>query len=71
MKKCKKCLGTGVEQDQAAIGQAMWKKRQDACRSLADVAEKMGVDVSYVSYLEAGKRNWTSDLIERFESALA
>lgn len=70
MKKCAKCLGTGFEQDQAELGHRMWKKRADACLSLAQVAHAMDIDPSYLSYLEAGKRDWSPDLIHRFEAAV-
>lgn len=71
VKPCPKCLGTGTEVDQQALGARMWKARADACKSLCEVARFMGIDTSYLSYLEAGKRNWSPDLVEKFNAALA
>lgn len=38
--------------------------------SQADLAERMGVSASYVSYLEAGKRAWSGSAASKLASAL-
>ena len=68
--KCAKCLGTGLRQDQRALGADCWRLRDKRGLSLAETARRMGIDASYLSYLEAGKRDWSPDLIARLETAL-
>jgi transcriptional regulator with XRE-family HTH domain len=58
---CQRCLGTGREPDQSVIGAQMARMRQRAGVTRAQVAERMGVDVSYICYLEAGRRDWSLD----------
>lgn len=69
-KSCPKCLGTGEVQDQAFIGQTCWKRRTDAGLSLAEVSERMNISASHLSYLEAGKRSWSPELLHLFGDAL-
>lgn len=70
-KRCQKCLGTGWEQDAYMIGKAMWLRRQASGLSIAALANRMGLDPSYLSYLEAGKREWSLDLRDRYLKAIA
>jgi hypothetical protein len=69
-KKCPKCLGTGIMQDQRSLGENCWLLRDRAGLSLAVVAGRMGIDASYLSYLEAGKRDWSPELLASFKSSL-
>lgn len=70
-KHCQKCLGTGWEQDAYSIGRSMWQQRQAAGMSIAELAKRLGLDPSYLSYLEAGKRDWSLDLRDRYVKALS
>lgn len=65
MKPCEKCWGTGVEQDQQALGLAAWRARAERCESMAAAAQRMGISFSYLSLLEAGKRKWTKELYQK------
>lgn len=67
---CPFCLGTGHTLDHAALGHELRRTRMMLGVSLATIAARMGVDPSYLSYLEAGKRNWTLGLHERYLAAI-
>lgn len=54
-----------------------WATGQNACLyrsrrglSQCDVAERMGVSPTYLSDLERGKRNWTPELVRRYQEAV-
>lgn len=68
---CDSCLGTGVEQSPKEVGAEMRERRKKAGLKLAWVAQKMGISVSHLCYLEQGKRRWSTDLAARYLGALA
>jgi transcriptional regulator with XRE-family HTH domain len=56
--------------DHTATGQKMRALRVDAKLKLATVAKSMGLTESYLSDLERGRRNWTSDRVRQFLQVL-
>lgn len=58
------------EVDQVATGLKARKARKKAHKSLRQVACNLGFSVSFLSDLERGRRNWTEQLLKRFERAL-
>lgn len=56
--------------DSEKSGRIAHKERRDAGLTLAQVAERMQISESYLSYLERGEKNWTQDLAESFNKAL-
>ncbi len=71
MKFCSKCGGTGFEIDHAEIGRQMRELRTAARLSLAIVASRLDVSVVYLSDLERGNRNWSSERIDWFKKGLS
>lgn len=66
-RKCENCSGTGIVQFDA---EALKFKRLRKGRTLAFVAQRMKITVSYLCDLEHGRRAWSADLIKRYEAAL-
>ena len=62
--KCQHCLGRGWELSHPSVGHEVWALRKNAALSISEVARRMGIDRSYLSYLEEGKRRWTLRLYE-------
>ena len=60
---CPACLGTGLVQDQAAIGRSLRATRRVKLRVLA---ERMGTSAAHLCLLEKGKRRWTPELIAAY-----
>jgi len=67
---CQRCLGTGILQNQEALGNTLREERKRRGFSQGEVAVKMGCSVSFVSELELGKRYWTLKLVKSFKEAL-
>jgi len=70
-KCCKRCDGTGIEPDWAAIGRTMRRGRKAAHKSLREVAKRMHVSPSYVSALENGLKPWRIKIQQRYLTAIA
>lgn len=56
--------------DHVATGAAMRKRRKALSISSKHVADKLGFHKSYLSDLEAGRRNWSEELVTRYLYAL-
>lgn len=67
---CKRCGGTGREQDDRAIGERMRKKREAKDISLRDLGARLGLTASYLCDLELGRRRWSPKNIKRYTEAL-
>lgn len=65
-KICQKCGGTGKQIDHDVLV----AKRHASGKTLSAVASKMGISIAYLSDMEHGRRNWSPDLLRRFELAL-
>ena len=56
--------------NQAWIGRAMRKLREDANVSLRELARRAKLSVPYISDLERGRRNWSPELVRRLGALL-
>lgn len=56
--------------DRKAIGQRLKKRREELDLSLRDLAAKVGIDHSYVRYVERGEKNVTIGVLRRMAEAL-
>ena len=68
---CKRCGGSGVEQDNRLIGQKFRDRRVKLGLKGAEMARRTGFSRSYISDLEQGRRNWNSAAIQGYQLALA
>lgn len=68
--KCKRCSGSGVEPDHKAIGLQARVSRLAAEITLTEIAYRLGFSKGYLSDLELGRRQWNSDLNDRYLKAL-
>jgi len=64
--RCMRCGGKGWVEGASALR----AKRLKTKASLRSVARLMDITASYLSDLERGKRNWSADMVSRFEVAL-
>jgi hypothetical protein len=63
---CRRCGGKGTVE-----GATTYRaKRMRAKASLRSVARLMGISAPYLSDLERGKRDWSADMVSKFEVAL-
>lgn len=69
-KPCPHCNGTGLTLDQKAMGSKMRGLREKAGVSGRDIAHRLGYSASYISDLELGRRNWSSEKIADYKEAL-
>lgn len=72
MATCERCLGTGYEPDRelnAWRGKEARDRRQRAGLKQEELAGKMGIERSYVSHLEAGRKTWTATLWRKLVKA--
>src|SRR6187399_2863667 len=53
-----------------AVGQELRDERQDAGRTLADVAEDAGVSTQYLSEIERGRKEPSSEVLQAVAGAL-
>lgn len=68
--KCE-CCGEGLALNSKEIGLRAAKWRRAVNVSQRSVAENgMGIKQSFYSALELGQRNWTPELIEKFETVI-
>lgn len=67
---CSYCEGTGKTIDREATGKEMRLKRLRLRISAAKVAERLGVTRSYIALLEFGHKNWSPEMLERYEKVL-
>lgn len=58
------------EADHAAIGHRMRALREAAGLAQIEVARALGFTGTYLCDLEAGRRNWTPKLIDRYLAAV-
>lgn len=56
--------------DHLASGNAARAQRKLHKLSLRDMGERMKVSAAYLCDLEKGRRNWSDELVERFNRAL-
>jgi len=63
---CPRCGGTGG----LPTGESLASARKAIPVAQKVVAARMGVTASYLSDLEAGRRDWNYELVEQFERAL-
>ena len=68
--KCKRCNGSGIEQDSGVIGQQMRDRRHAAQLSLRSMATLVGKSHAFLSQLESGKRRWTQVLLDKYTRVL-
>jgi hypothetical protein len=69
-RKCHCCDGSGKELDNYEVGAALRKRRLAADKTLAQIARAMSYTITHIHHLERGIRNWTPDLVKRYEKAL-
>lgn len=65
MKPCPTCWGTGKIPNHAALGKRARRVRQNRGLSLKEMALRLGVTDSYLSYLETGKRRWSREMFQK------
>jgi len=53
-----------------AVGHELREERQDAGRTLADVAEEAGVSTQYLSEIERGRKEPSSEVLQAVAGAL-
>jgi ribosome-binding protein aMBF1 (putative translation factor) len=53
-----------------AVGRELREERQDAGRTLADVAEQAGVSTQYLSEVERGRKEPSSEVLQAVAGAL-
>ena len=53
-----------------AVGHELREERQDAGRTLADVAERAGVSTQYLSEIERGRKEPSSEVLQAVAGAL-
>ena len=53
-----------------AVGHELREERQDAGRTLADVAERAGVSTQYLSEIERGRKEPSSEILGAVSGAL-
>ena len=53
-----------------AVGQELRDERQEAGRTLADVAEQAGVSTQYLSEIERGRKEPSSEVLQAVAGAL-
>jgi transcriptional regulator with XRE-family HTH domain len=53
-----------------AVGQELREERQDTGRTLADVAEEAGVSTQYLSEIERGRKEPSSEVLQAVAGAL-
>ena len=68
--KCKRCGGSGVEQDNVKIGMVRRLRRQSAQMSLRELSSIIGISHAFLSQLENGKRRWTQALSDKYLAAI-
>ena len=68
---CPRCNGTGKILDAVRVGDFLRKKRLSFSNSLREIATQMNITVAYLSDLERGRRNWTLDKINEYESCIS
>lgn len=56
--------------DSPATGRKFRALREATGIGLGPVAESMDISMTYLSELERGTRNWSEDLVKRFQEAL-
>jgi len=54
-----------------STGKKLKSLRTEKGVKLRWIAEKIGISESYLSMLESGVRNWTPELVQKYEEALA
>lgn len=67
---CPHCRGTGKVPDAAKQGRQLKEQREAKTISQRRVARSMNISPAFLCDLEAGKRNWTRELISGFRLAL-
>jgi len=67
---CPKCDGTGSVLDPRLQGQQMRSLRVKKQISLREIAKRTGLSAPYISDLERGRRDFNTDLIQRYKQAL-
>lgn len=68
---CPRCGGSGMIQDEAAVGREMRKRRESVPGlSAREVARRMGFSAAYVSDLERGRRHWTPEVTRKYLAAV-
>lgn len=67
---CPNCEGAGEIDNPAWRGKEMRRRREDAGKSLTEVAKAMVLSKGYLSDLELGRRAWNMRLIVAYEKAL-
>lgn len=70
-KKCPHCLGSGKVIDHTIVGRDCRNWRLSDRVSLRALAKELKVSAPYLSDLELGRRNWSSELIGRYFEGLA
>ena len=67
---CKRCGGTGREQDDRVIGAQWQAKRKEAGISLRALGARLKLSAAYLSDLECGRRRWSPTNVKRYTEAL-
>lgn len=57
--------------DRKAMGKQAREIRSKAGKTLREAAQEMGTTISGMDHLETGRRNWTTELIDRFNRVAA
>lgn len=60
---------TEIVIDSLATGVAAREHRKSKSLSLREASEKMGISSMFLCDLEHGKRNWTLELVQKFNNA--
>jgi predicted transcriptional regulator len=67
---CPRCGGIGVLPTDAFQGKLLREMREAVGLQQRDVAARMGISASYLSDLELGRRQWHTQLVDRYVDAV-
>lgn len=62
---------TRAEWDHKSVGSSMREERERRGWSIREMARRMGCSAPYVSDLEKGRRTWTPNTLDWYQSALS
>ncbi len=71
MKKCPHCKGSGEIPERYITGRNMRRRRERMGVGLREFARTIGFAPSYLCHLEAGRREWSLDMVDAYNDGLA
>lgn len=62
---------SNVSRESKQTAKRLQKRRKETGRTQTFIAEKLNIAQEYLSRLENGKHEWTPELVQKYEEALA